>query len=136
MEQKEKLQRQINALREELNAIIDAENDALDATFVGKCFKMRNSSSSPKSEDDSWWLYIKVMRADAGLYCLRFQVDCNGRIDIEPNAYMTANSLDDYTPITPTDLAAGWTQCVLAVSEAPFMEIKRQCVSREPGTQD
>lgn len=118
MSRKEELQRQLKALNDELNAIIDAENDKRDATYVGKCFKVRNNYSCPESEKDYWWLYIKVLRVDTGLLCLRFQIDCYGRIEIEPEAHMTANSLDRYTPMKPADFEKAWTRCVLAVSEA------------------
>lgn len=118
MNRKEELQRQLKALHEELNTITDAENDARDATYVGKCFRTRNNYSCPESEKDYWWLYIKVLRADTGLYCLRFQIDCNGRIEIEPEAYMTANSLDSYEPLKPAAFEKAWTNCVLAVSAA------------------
>lgn len=118
MGRKEELQRQLKALHEELNTITDAENDARDATFVGKCFKARNNYSCPKTEKDYWWLYLKVLRADTGLYCLGFQIDCNGRIEIEPSVYMTANLLNSYTPMKPDDFEKAWTRCVLAVSEA------------------
>ncbi len=118
MGRKEELQRQLKALHEELNTIIDAENEKRDALFVGRCFKTRNNYSCPKSEKDYWWLYLKVLRADTGLYCLRFQIDCNGRIEIDPDAYMTSNSLDSYTPIKPAEFEKAWNRCVLAVSEA------------------
>lgn len=118
MERKEELRRQLKVLHEELNTITDAEDDVRNATFVGKCFKTRNNYSCPKIAKDYWWLYFKVLRAaDVGLYCLCFQIDCNGRIDIEPNVYMTANSFDSYTPIKPAEFEKAWTRCVLAVSE-------------------
>lgn len=118
MVRKEELQRQLKALHEELNTITDAENDERDATFVGRCFKVKNNYSCPKTEKDYWWLYLKVLRADTGLYCLRFQIDCNGDIRIEPGAYMTANALEGYTAIKPAEFEKAWAKCVDTVSKA------------------
>lgn len=124
MVRKEELQRQLKALHQELNMITDTEDDERDATFVGRCFKTRNNYpySCPKSTKDYWWLYLKVLRADTGLYCLRFQIDCNGRIDIDPSAYMITSSLDSYTSMKPAEFEKAWRRCVLTVEAMPGTE--------------
>lgn len=116
-ERKEELQYQLKALHSELNTLIDAEDNARDATFVGRCFKFKNSYSSPKNEKDCWWRYIHVHRANTGLYCLCFQVDSDGSIRIEPNLYMTANVVEGYTEIKSVEFEKRWAKCVNTVNK-------------------
>lgn len=63
--------------------------------FVGKCFKYRNSYGS----GEEWWLYTRVLDyKDGQLRMFRFQRDCYGRFDFEPDHRGSETSLR--VPIT------------------------------------
>lgn len=109
---KEQLESEIRKLSIQLNKIKDAEDDARNATYLGRCFKTCNSYSCPQKPGDYWWLYVKVTSVKDGIKGLMFQVDCNGRIEIQPKDYLMANTLDSYTPISSAQWDKAWLKCL------------------------
>ena len=109
MNRKQELEAMIGGLYAELNAIKSAESDAENAALLGKCFRMRNSYSCPKSDADRWWFYCRVVQvADGSLKALTFQNDNQGRITIEDRTHFSALSLADYEEISDAQFLKAW----------------------------
>lgn len=115
---KEQLELEIRKLNIQLNKIKDTEDDARNATYLGRCFKTRNNYSCPQKPSDYWWLYVKVTSVKNGIKGLMFQVDYNGRIEIQPKEYLMANTLDSYTPISSAQWDKAWFNCLIAARTA------------------
>jgi hypothetical protein len=112
MKTKEQLQAEVRKLQLQLNKIVEAEDAARDAAYLGRCFKARNNYSCPSKPSDYWWVYIKVTSIKDGIQGLMFQIDCNGRIDIKPNEFFMAQTLDNDTPITDAQFDKAWLKCL------------------------
>jgi hypothetical protein len=106
----DELNEQILALTRERNAITDAEDDALDAAFVGRCFRVRDNYSCPEKASDYWWTYIKVLRHKDGLACLNFYEDSLGQIAIRANHYYVRKTLEGYEEITAQELGSAFNR--------------------------
>lgn len=80
------------ALKHELNEIEDAEQKEINKTLIGKCYKYRNNYSCPESDSDYWYIYARMIRIDEDglLVAVRFQIDRNGRIEIEEDTDFTS----------------------------------------------
>jgi len=112
MDRKEELQRQIGKLRHELNDIEEAENEKKFSGLVGKCFTYRNCYSCPNSEKDYWLVYCRVISV-TGSYAnvVEFEIDSNGKPDIERNKCVSANMLiDSWSMIKESKLKAALTR--------------------------
>lgn len=100
----------------ELWAAEQKERDKENATLIGKCFRYRNSYSVPK-ENERWWLYIKILKVEDGaLRALKFEVDYEGRIKIDPNEYM-GNIFEGYHPISAATFNRAWQETVTAIHQ-------------------
>jgi hypothetical protein len=80
-------QRIIDEAYKKLHAIENENSKKNLKKLVGKCFKYKNSYSSPEKESDYWYLYRKVLRiADEHPFIVSFdfQTDKDGKISIEP----------------------------------------------------
>jgi hypothetical protein len=99
MPNKEKLQAQIRVLVEQLDEIELAERIEERKYLVGKCFKTKNSYSSPQNEADVWWLYGKYTHMDehANLHAFIFQEDKDGKITIETERDVYHTMYDETT---------------------------------------
>lgn len=124
MDRKAELVRQINALMEEKNAIDDEEDRIQNAALHGQCFKVMDCYSCPETDADYWWLYIKVTNTDDGLKCLKFSVDCNGCVMVDPDAYFGRGTLDRYTSITGMELSEAWDSMLKQISKIEPKEEK------------
>jgi hypothetical protein len=93
MSREDELNDTIIKARDELTEIKMKKEQEANAPLVGKCFKFHNSYSCPKSDDDKWWVYRKIIGVDeyGMLNAFSFETDCDGRIEIE------------YCPMYPTD---------------------------------
>lgn len=120
MNRKQQLQEIISEARSELDEIKAKENIAFCEPLIGKCYKTQNNYSCPETEDDYWWLYLKVIsmtESGSGFNVLAFQVDKDGRADIRPNDYMHRNSMLRYEEIDPSEFNDEWNNVMSYVSE-------------------
>jgi len=111
----EKLDQKIKKLRQELSDLRDAENKAKNKKFVGQCFRYRNSYSCPETEEDFWWMYIKVLKVDSQIHCFLFQIKKNGEVEIAPNHNLwnlnDINNTTKYERISETVFQKEWGKC-------------------------
>lgn len=85
MNREDELRKTIKLAQEELYEIMQEHDQKEAAKLVGKCFKYRNCYSFRESENDYWWQYGRVIGAEGGTsIMITFQIDCYGRIEIEP----------------------------------------------------
>lgn len=104
---KEELQADFVRARRALEKIEAAERLAENKKLIGKCFRVRNNYSVPAKPSDYWWLYTKVIGADAyNLKVFQFQIDKDGRIDI--NQRELYRRVSDYQPITTDAFTRAW----------------------------
>jgi hypothetical protein len=116
---KQQLEAQIGALYGELNAIKDAEADALNGKLVGRCFSARNNYSCPEGPKDYWFLYTRVLRAEEGsLRVFQFQIDKDGRIEIEPDRFAMASTIERQNETSQKAFDAAWAKCLASVHAA------------------
>lgn len=121
MNRKEELQAAIRGLYAELHAIEGAERDKENAALIGRCFRTRNKYSCPQSDDERWWLYLRVNAIkDGHLEVLTFQNDKQGRITIEQREFFVAKSISDYQEISQAAFTDAWLNLLndIAASEA------------------
>lgn len=72
--------------RTTLYNIESKEEENRNKNLVGKFFKFKNSFSCPKTDEDYWWLYIKIVKVDGSyLKCIQFQKDIYNKIKIVYN---------------------------------------------------
>lgn len=74
--------------------------------FVGRCFKYRNSFSSPSK---GWWFYSYVRRlhkTDSALIILQFEIDERGNASVSNERCGYESCLQ--TEITKTELMCAW----------------------------
>ena len=109
MTRKEVLLQKIAELRQELYDIKDGEFLRENCGKIGKHYKYRSSYSCPKTLEDYWWVYSKVvgMNKDGLLDGWSFEKDSGGRIIIETIAHMRVS---DHTEITEKEFAAAWSK--------------------------
>ena len=110
---KANLEKQMYAIRKELSAIEEADNEARFSGLIGRCFSYRNCYSCPKTDKDYWLTYCRV-NSISGSYAnvMEFQIDSTGRITMEPDTCMQAAML-----------GASWTQ----ISPAAFNKALKHC---------
>lgn len=120
MNNKKRLESQIQKLRDKLGKITDAEQRAAQEKLVGKCYRYRNSYGAGGKSD--WWLYVGIHSLDPenGLRAIHFQKDCDGRFEVETNHYYI-NVLNGYEEIPTNDFCKAWLefQSNLAASTRP-----------------
>jgi len=120
MTEKEKLQKRLKEIKEkEWNDIIEKHYPEFKK-LEGKCFKVRNSYSLPKSEDNYWWYYVKILKIKKDyLYegygnilshydGMFFQEDENGEIRIDFNYGNYVHSLEDENEISTEEFSKIW----------------------------
>jgi hypothetical protein len=107
---KEILEAKIFNLRQELNKITDAEDDAENAALVGRFFKTQNNYSCPKKKSDYWTLYVRVTSSTDGLKGITSQVDKDGRVSINPDEFYVARTILSHEEITAGEYAEAWTK--------------------------
>jgi len=109
---KRELEKQVKALREELDEIETREQIKETKKLVGKCFKYRNCYSCPESEGDYWWLYSKVLdqNKEGDLHTLSFEKDKYNKVNIEWGRHTNPYEGDSYIPIKEEEFAEAWTK--------------------------
>lgn len=94
------LERQRAEINERIDEIQTAKAERVSAALVGRYFKYRNNYSCPESDEDYWWLYMKVTGFDGSrLSGYSFQRDSDGKSFFDPAA-TTYNHLSGYEEIT------------------------------------
>ncbi len=84
-----------------------------NVALIGKCFQYRNSLGS-STED--WWLYAKIIRAEDGnLIAHRFQTDCHGRMEVDPEHTIWDDLSAGYEEIPSEDFNAAWAGLKAAI---------------------
>ena len=106
MSKLEELQDERTRLNIHIWEIERRESDKRNATLIGKCFRYSNSFGS----GESWWLYVKIIGAvDGNLISRRFQTDCRGRMEVEPEHTTFTDLLNaDYEEISSKDFDTAW----------------------------
>ena len=81
----ESLQQQHAEIRDKLSRLESVKRFEEHQKLLGKCFRYRNCYSCPKTEDDYWWLYRRVIgfTKDGYLQVFQFQRDQYDKIEIE-----------------------------------------------------
>lgn len=113
MTYKEQLQQRIEAAddaRVELWRIEAQEVEDRNRALIGKCFKYRNSYSCPRSDEDYWWMYLKVLGASGtSLQIWCFDTDKYGKIQIEPDSRIAHECIQiGYHEIPLSEFNAAW----------------------------
>lgn len=104
---------------EKLAAIEDQRKLAENLKLVGRHFKYRNSYSCPRKPSDYWWLYTKVIGADArGLRCFEFQIDRYGKIEIEPQKH--GHHMAGHVEIDESEFRQAWGRLLHRVDHMPL----------------
>ena len=106
MNRVEELKGQMVKLRDEIDEIEVAEKVKQNKKLVGKCFRYHNSYGS----GDKWWLYARVTKlTDYGEpIAWNFQIDCHGKIDIQPPGLSYVYPGNGYQPIGPAEFRRAW----------------------------
>jgi hypothetical protein len=114
-----KLNAEIVRLRNAIHDIEEPYAATLAANLVGQCFRIQNNYSCPEKPSDYWWLYTKVRCVDgAGVRCITFQIDKDGRASLERDDFRMPQSLDGYDSITPAEFNRQHTKFVQYVVSA------------------
>lgn len=115
-----KLNAEILRLRNEVADIEAPYEQQRAANYVGMCLRTRNNYSCPEKPSDYWWLYVKVLRADehGALRCLRFEVDKDGAVRVEPNDFFMVQTLESYEPISPDEFTRQYAQMLKHLEKA------------------
>jgi len=108
---KQEIETALVALRNELNKITNAEEEAKNTAFVGRCFKATNNYSCPENDEDYWYTYCRVTSAVDGLHVLRFEIDKYGVATVYPNEFFMANTLEEWEEITEGAWLDAWHEC-------------------------
>lgn len=82
------LRAEIQARKDELDAIVEAYDREQAKPVIGKCFKFLNRDS----EGTSWWLFLRVTAHDGGnrFHTLQFQAQSGGWriVVVDEGAYL------------------------------------------------
>lgn len=118
MARKDELQTIIGEAAEELHAIEEREIAKEATSFVGKFFKYRNSFGT----GEKWWLYLKVLSySERHFTTLQFQLQSDGKIEIERRDWMHANSLirsdSGHIEIEAKEFWKGWSEIMDAIEK-------------------
>ena len=109
-EELNRLKTEHKRINERINAIETAARNKENAVLIGKCFKYRNSYSSPGKPSDCWWYYSIILEAaDGGLYAFEFQTDKNGDINIKPRSFVYG-VLEGQNVIPRKEFYSAWRQ--------------------------
>jgi len=96
----EKIRRKFHKAKYEMDRIKDEKLKEQNKTFIGKCFKFRNSYGG----DNRWWLYIKVVGVeDTYLITESYEITSHKRVEIQQKShgvYGLGRQMEDYEPIT------------------------------------
>lgn len=123
METLDEIREQIEALRKKMSAL--EEREFLDVhlpkmkELIGKTFKYRNCYSSPQSEADRWWMYVRVTGAsESGLEAITIQKDCNGMIEAKNGDFVFYPLSDSYIPISMAEYLSAVSPLLLDIRNA------------------
>ncbi len=103
MNRKEEIRAQIAALQDELGQIKLAEFEQLNASRLGRHFKMYRDYGK-----NQWWWYLRVNKIDGEwLYGTTFQRTYDGRHEMEINAHLSGIS-ENWTEIDASEYEMAW----------------------------
>ena len=114
------LRERMKEIREELDAF-EAEDTAEEcAALLGRHFKTQNCYSCPEKPSDYWRLYVKPLRIDKDgtLIAVSFQIDRDGKIDIENKQYFYPKQLASFQEITEKAFNKARDLCLKAATKA------------------
>lgn len=112
----EELDAEIAKLSGAKSKITTALRKEENAKLIGKAFRYQNSYGGDEPRK-RWWLYVKLtsMDKDGWLNGVKAQRDCDGRINIEPETFITYHLIHEgYQPITE----AAWKKHVDSILAA------------------
>jgi len=108
-------------LQEELWKIDKAKDEARNSKLVGKCFKYRNSFSSPSA---GWWLYAKVTGVD-GRWCIAFDFQKKEDETFEIRTAQTFTCGDGWGEISVKEFDTEWNRFL-----AELASLRSECVAK------
>jgi hypothetical protein len=84
---KDEIRKAMGSLSKQLRDIEVKDRVARSSLLLGKCFKTQNNYSGASKPEDYWWIYTRVERMDNDgyLWGTSFEIDCNGKVEIETN---------------------------------------------------
>lgn len=89
------------------------EREKENKNLIGKCFKYRNCYSCPEKESDYWYIYTMIRSADGHkLRAHEFQVDKNGRVEINAKAEYFRSLTDGWREIPDTEYFLAWNALI------------------------
>lgn len=104
------LQVEMAAHRERMGELRSEWEVAAQRELVGTFWRYRSSYSSPKSDEDYWWLYLAIYEKDDKVQGLRFRIDKNGASKAEPVRHVFLEPSRGYEQITADDFWAAWRE--------------------------
>jgi hypothetical protein len=114
--EKARLYKIICDARAKLDEAESAERDKINARLIGRCFRYQNSYGGDK---EKWWLYMRVTRVDDGsLRAMRFEEDCYGRVNVDPNAWIMHGEISyGWKPISRSDFDMAWIDIIAKLGD-------------------
>ena len=111
---KDKLLKEMRALRAQLDEIEEEENRVRYGGLTGKCFAYRSCYSCPEKPSDYWHTYVQVLSVDGSyVNALCFEIDKNGMVSIEPSKTIPAAMLGrDYKSVTKAQFDKARRRCL------------------------
>lgn len=87
-----KLKAEQDSRRKQIIAIEERQERERASKLIGLCFRYRNCYSCPSAPSDYWWLYVRVLSVsrDGRMQVFRFQIDKDGKLEIEPRTSAAA----------------------------------------------
>jgi hypothetical protein len=95
---------------QEIDEIETAERIKENKALVGKCFRYHNCYSCPEKNTDYWWCYRQITGLDeyGDLLSWEFQIDKDGKVEIDPSSYFGRQVDDGWQPITKAQFQKAW----------------------------
>lgn len=92
--EKESLSKELNSLRDRIDAVERVEIIMENTKLIGQCYKFLNSYGSDSKD---WWMYKKVISAKGDcLKTIQFQNDESGRLEIVIDRWHDSRSFGEH----------------------------------------
>lgn len=118
MSRKEELQKMVDGLREQIEAIDQAEHIDMGKLCVGHYYK-RCASYGDYPEAETWWEYSKILpNDDTGFFvALTFRRQDSGFIVIEPRDFLRYTTIiDEAEEITQAEFDKAWNDLLADIA--------------------
>lgn len=104
----DKLKEKQREISKKILEITERNQERINKKLVGKFFVTENSYGGGK---EFWKLYTRVNGVFGSyLNCLRFEIDCNGKIYISPDDVLSAVTIERYKEISELEFSRAFSK--------------------------